>query len=366
MTMKKHKPDPTCLDLWENRARKFQLLRDLYFVKTPAQKLMLCVLELTIGNYRELRIPMRTLAQRCILSEKRGYAVAEELRNEGLIKYIPQRGKAPLFQILWHWVDQVHTGQATDVAEAFVDEDPETVDAAVPVLAGEKSILASEKPYIRNSDFTPIESLISSSTSPSSGSLDELKVKVMEAGVDEFDSTVRTAIANGMTDEQIVAVVDHFHANPDRWTGGVLKHRLTKPGARLQAPGDGWFGDRPEWLAASKRAAQATAQNQTKEADVARVESPHQRETRLNREAKYGPVLDAMSPAEQKAALAERLANEPESIPFAIRCGLASGMYRDRVLILMELLDAAAREAQGRRDSMARLFAEETAADGVP
>lgn len=85
---------------------------------------------------------------------------------------------------------------------------------------------------------------------PSPPPREELVTMVRTAGVNLADETVADAIANGMTPEQVAAVVEHYQAHPGRWHPGILKERLTRQGAHGQQADEGWYGDSAAWQAA--------------------------------------------------------------------------------------------------------------------
>lgn len=181
----------------------------------------------------------------------------------------------------------------------------------------------------------------------------EVVVKVRDAGVAQFGLAVLKAQAEGMTLDQIEAVVDHFNANPGRWPAEVLYERVTRPGASLQPADQGWYGEKLEWIATQKRAAVVTAQQQAKEESM-RVENPNQRYTREQNEAKFGPILDAMTPAERHALLANRPAIQLQLLIKAERERNESALSVYRVDLINELVCRAAvsREQAERRAQM--------------
>lgn len=398
---KHHKPDPRQQSLLSDKRLMYEIMWETRF-EGASKIALLCKLFIRIGGFDCRRISVDELGERIgQLSTKTVHRIKKQLEDEGLIFAKPVRGQGGVYDwsIGWAnlWDAHQRWKQAEAAAERVEDVAEESIEDTAEALAGPSAHLTSEtarlihetasrvgdgfrltdetacltgetacltsetacltsETHIRNS---VLESFLNSSSSSSTEAdeRDALVMMVKDAGVGQFSATVKTALDRGLTIEQARDVVAHFHAHPGRWSAGVLVERLTRLGANLLDAAEGWYGDSPEWLAARNRAAAAITLSQLKEADMPRVETPHEKQTRLNREAKYGPILDAMSPAEQKAALAELLAKEPASIPFALRCGLSSGLYRDRLLVRMEQRDAAAREDRQRRAQMLNGFA---------
>lgn len=113
---------------------------------------------------------------------------------------------------------------------------------------------------------------------PSPPPREELVTMVRTAGVNLADETVADAIANGMTLEQVAAVVGHYQAHPGRWHPGILKERLTRLGAHGQQADEGWYGDSASWQAAEVHRDAIAAQEAARLALV--VESEQQNAAR--------------------------------------------------------------------------------------
>ena len=126
-------------------------------------------------------------------------------------------------------------------------------------------------------------------------------VMVKNAGVGQFGPTVEAALSQGLTIEQIAAVVEHFQANPGRWAAGVLVERLTRPGARLLAPSEGWYGETREW-----KTAQATrpATTPAPVGDLQRLED------------QLGPQLDALTADELASLVADWTPRQRRDLDF--------------------------------------------------
>ena len=306
----KRKPDPAQLDLLKDRAHKIRVLRDFtaqHGLQTTSQKAMLMLLELHIGRFNGIELPIETIARQLLMSVKRAYGVAAELRKLDLIGYVPSRKDKVRFWIGWGRLQALYYGD-DEQAEVIEEPIPEAVEATAVILTHENSILMGKKSILtsennerlilthENSPFS-ISDLIPSTSSSTQSDRFEAVVKVVkEARVHEAEATVRTALANGLTLDQIEAVVAHYAAFPNRWSVGVLVHRLTKLGAHRDAPHEGWFGERPEWKAA--QAAKAPKLDQAAADNLAELE------------AAYGAELDGLT----DDALAALAADSPRRL----------------------------------------------------
>lgn len=131
---------------------------------------------------------------------------------------------------------------------------------------------------------------------------EELVTMVRTAGVNLAEETIATATANGLSSDQIAAVVAHYQAFPGRWNPGILYERLTRPGVQNDPPDHGWYGDSEAWLAAQRHQAaiaQQEASRQALAAENAQQAESRRELTELN--ALVGELLDSMPLDELRA-----------------------------------------------------------------
>lgn len=167
-------------------------------------------------------------------------------------------------------------------------------------------------------------------------------VVVKECGVGQFAKAVDNALAAGMTLDQIRDVCGVFESHPGRWTPAQLFERLTRSGASLLGPSEGWFGDSPEWTAREARRKAAQEAQERKEAEDMTAGTKKSQDPR---ESIYGAELDGMT-AEQ---LAELLGPESAFILNMVkRWGRESQTVRPLLLSKMQAraIDARTREQQ--------------------
>jgi|GEM_PF-6592472 len=175
--------------------------------------------------------------------------------------------------------------------------------------------------------------------------------RLVDAGVGQIGSTIATAEAQGMTLEQIAAVIEHYHSHPGRWPQGVLCERLTRRGARMLDAHQGWYGETEHWQreqARIEREAQARAQlTQAEETAMPKLITYPQQDFA---EEKFGPLLDEMTYPQVADLVRDDL--------FVAKMCLKGnhrqpGMIRERCLSRMQHLAAIEREKQERQVSLA-------------
>jgi len=175
--------------------------------------------------------------------------------------------------------------------------------------------------------------------------------ELKDCGIDLFVQCLELAESRGVTLPQAAGVVEWFRRHPGRWPPGVLFERLTKPEARFLEASDGWFGEAAAWKAqAAQRAARSVQDGNSHDTQTPGPErvpgepsmpAIERDENVYRREARYGPKLDAMTPAEVDALLADK----PTLLRQVKRNGLKSPLFRPTVLEILETkLTAAPRQ----------------------
>lgn len=221
---------------------------------------------------------MEDLAREVCTSLPNAYRVVRDLQELNILKRQP--GRLSVFSINWARVAGLAPLKTDEIAPAeILTDDKEIIVGDKTVIAGDNLILAGDNEIIvGENDTTYMNEKNESSTS---SNREAAVTAVRECGVNRAVEAVETARRNGMSDEQIRAVVRQFRdpANTGRWSAGVLHDRLTCPGANLLAPDAGWFGDSAAWTA-RQRSQPAPAPHLTRAARL---------------EERYGAQLDAMS-----------------------------------------------------------------------
>jgi Fe2+ or Zn2+ uptake regulation protein len=319
--MPQHQPAPGQQELRVDRGHQFRLLRRVR-TGSPSAKAMLLALDSHIGRGTSWTMTHEELAHEIEISVPSAYRISAALEKAGFIRRVSVGGKRVAFSIcwgiLWSQFDEIETEpettEAADASTATVIAHENAVIAHENgILTGKNSIIAHENaPYNGTLEN-------SSPTSPEADERTAVMKAVKGAGIDEFGTAVELAESRGMTLGQIRDLVAYFVANPGRYPVGVLYHRLTKPGAALQAPDEGWFGDDPKRAAAAKQQAQA--------------------DVRETLETRLGPVLDRMT-VEQWRSLAEKASPREQvylrtAIEARQACGRFAAVAREQFLQLL-------------------------------
>jgi hypothetical protein len=237
-------------------------------------------------------------------------------------------------------------GFPRDAKESLASRDNPTGDAAILRPANDPIYTKSAPPSAHQSapPSTP------NATQPADDFAERkigVVVVVKECGVGQFAKAVDNALAAGMTLDQIRDVCGVFESHPGRWTPAQLFERLTRSGASLLGPSEGWFGDSPEWTAREARRKAAQEAQERKEAAAMPLIPDATRDAL----AKYGPTVDAMT-LDEIAELLDGAKNRE----FLLRMIRRSG--RDAPAVRPELVNRVAiREAERRTREQQRAAA---------
>ena len=172
-------------------------------------------------------------------------------------------------------------------------------------------------------------------------------VMVKECGVGQFVKAVDNALAAGMTLEQIRQVCGVFESHPRRWTAAQLFERLTRSGASLLGPSEGWFGDSAEWTASEARRKAAQEARERKESEEMTAAAT-KNQTQDPRELKYGAELDGMTAEQLAELLGPSLGHIVQA---AKRYGKDSPLVRPLLLSSLEDRDIEARAREQQREA---------------
>lgn len=356
------------------RSEQLGLRRDV--VLPPGEKFVLWILDDHIGRGRSWVMSMAQLQAESGYGKTSTYSYVNALADRGLVWWNELPDKRREFFICWtNMAEMIDEGtradHESDREASSRSEHPSSPDEQL-VRVANSSVRQTNDPvrvanaHIRNS--APLSAPISAPPRPLSapqeetgdddgGELVDLASQNSQAqtpdresilrelqacGIDLFVQCLELAESRGVTLQQAGGVVEWYRRHPGRWPPGVLFERLTKPEARFLEASDGWFGETAAWKAqAAQRAARSVQGGNSHDPqtpDPERVPGEpsmpaiERDENVYRREARYGPKLDAMTPAEVDALLADR----PTLLRQVKRNGLKSPLFRPTVLEILE------------------------------
>ena len=373
--MTRHAPAPGQRSLPFTRSEQLRLRRD---VCLPAlEKFVLWVIDDHIGPGRSWTLTLDQIAAETGLSVTSVRKHAAALVERGLIwfrkcsEHYHER-RAEWF-ITWQNVEELveeqtrptaarveepvlacsssnPTGDAgfpRDAKESLASRDNPTGDAAILRPANDPIYTKSAPPSAHQSapPSTP------NATQPADDFAERkigVVVVVKECGVGQFAKAVDNALAAGMTLDQIRDVCGVFESHPGRWTPAQLFERLTRSGASLLGPSEGWFGDSPEWTAREARRKAAQEAQERKEA-AAMPLMPDA--TRDALETKYGPTVDAMT-LDEIAELLEGAKNREFLLRMIRRSGRTAPAVRPELVNRVHIREAEKRAKEQQRAAL--------------
>lgn len=322
----------------------------------PAEKFLLWLIDDHIGGGRSWPLAMADLATESGYSQATVYRAVAALTERGVIFWEPLADGRREFFVCWATLQEIieQPPQPSEPTELAVSEagqashgENDVLMVRTPFSQGESdshgendhshsenAILTMRMLNTKNALLTPSNALSTPSSTPAVA--DDRKAAVMmlvkAAGVGQFGKAVETALAGGSGLDQVAETVEFYRRHPGRWPPEVLFERLTRAGASLLAPEEGWYGERPAWTAAQQHTAKA--------AEIAEeTERMNRSETAHPLEAVHGAELDALTEHEQLA----RLPSE-----FLKRLYRKTPERAKSPLLRQPLLEALAREAQER------------------
>lgn len=358
------------------RSEQLGLRRDV--VLPPGEKFVLWILDDHIGRGRSWVMSMAQLQAESGYGKTATYSYVNALADRGLVWWNELPDKRREFFICWTNMaelidDATRSEQKTDREASSRSEHPSSPDEQ-PVRVANSSVRQTNDPvrvanaHIRKS--APLSAPISAPPRPLSAPPEEtgdddedlhecssgedresILRELKDCGIDLFVQCLELAESRGVTLPQAAGVVEWFRRHPGRWPPGVLFERLTKPEARFLEASDGWFGETAAWKAqAAQRAARSVQDGNSFDTQTPGPErvpgepsmpAIERDENVYRREARYGPKLDAMTPAE----VDELLADKPTLLRQVKRNGLKSPLFRPTVLVILETkLTAAPRQ----------------------
>ncbi len=326
--------------------------------RKPLAKLLLRTLDDRIGRNKRWAMTVDELAEEADMSRSAAYQWLGWLNEAGIIGFDSLPDGRREFWICWSTLWQfTPEGRTSESRRANppggssvhnMDQRSTTRTDGPPHGPPVHVVDCSykeERPLSAHSAPTPSPS--SSADGLSEVSREEAMMMVNAAGVKQFGHVVETALANGMTTQQIAAVVAHFQAHPDKWPPEILFERLTRIGACLIGPNEGWYGDTDKWKAQQRRLqeAQAAAAAQAAE-DQLKQQREAERHALEGLNAAVGDVFDGMSKAERLGLIPP--GHPDESV---LRSAVKFGIHEHvRGTFLRLLIEAMGGEDRAERD----------------